>query len=407
MVAVRGRRRDWARWMVYPLVMLLAIAAGGYVAYTDWWLPRQGQALAETTVKPAPKVSTVHSRMAVFGDVYWGRYINDWSKASELKFTYPFSRLAEFERDKYDAWVNDMECPITNNPKVSSAVEDSTLQFDCSPDYLPEAKKWFDVMTLANNHTDNQGIEGFTETQQHLSDAGVQYFGHYDPENYDNLCDVIAMPARATMSDGAVRQVKLPMVWCGYHGVFRTPSAESIAVMARYTDYFPVVAMPHSGAEYKAEPDTIKTTWHRALIDAGADVVIGDHPHWVQSSEAYKGHLIMYSLGNFIFDQQYNTDVTRSAVLQMTVSVDARDNPDLARWIRLGASCAAYQDDCLARATQQKLSKLVLKYHFGVQGSDNAGKLVKPATLAQLDSIKDRLRWTHTIAGLSGNYSGE
>lgn len=345
--------------------------------------------------------------MLVMGDVYWGRYINDWSQASELKFDYPFSRLNEFSRDNYDAWIADMECPITNNPKVSSRVEDDTLQFDCSPEYLPEAKKWFTAFTLANNHTDNQGAEGLLETRQHLAAEGIQYFGTYEPEDYDHLCDVISLPARAALNDGKTKPVKLPIVWCGYHGVFKTPTADSIAVMKRYTDYFPVVAMPHSGAEYKAEPDEIKTTWHRALIDAGADVVIGDHPHWVQSTESYKGHLIMYSLGNFIFDQQFNSEVTRSAVLDMTVSVEAKDNPDLARWIKLAEECSSYQDACLAKAAEQKLSKLVLKYHFGVRGSDNSGKLVKPATPAQLDSIKQRLRWQQTISGLSGNNSGE
>ena len=115
----------------------------------------------------------------------------------------------------------------------------------------------------------------------------------------------------------------------------------------------------------------------------------------------------MYSLGNFIFDQQYNREVTRSAVLSMTVSLDASDAPDLAQWMALGERCATYQDTCLQMATDQELAKLPLKYHFAVLGSDNSGKLVHRASAEQLADIKLRLRWQQTISGLSGNNSGE
>ncbi len=404
----RKKKRFSIKRGLIGVVVIAVLGMGAYGAY--WWVEQTKKApvvLSQKTTKPVVKSMSLESRMLVMGDVYWGRYINDWSMASDLKYAYPFSRLSEFERDKYDAWIADMECPITNNPKVSSRVEDDTLKFDCSPQYLPEAKKWFTAMTLANNHTDNQGAEGLVETRQHLQENGMQYFGTYEPDDYDHLCDVIAIPARITMSDKTEKAAKLPIVWCGYHGVFKTPSQDSIQVMSRYSKRFNIIAMPHSGAEYKAEPDEIKTTWHRALIDNGADVVIGDHPHWTQSSEAYKGKLIMYSLGNFIFDQQFNAEVTRSAVLSMTVNLDAKDAPDLDKWMALGEKCATYQDDCLKLATDQELAKLPLKYHFAVLGSNDSGKITHRADAAQLESIKQRLKWQQTILGLSGNNSGE
>lgn len=403
----RPTRRVRSRVVLAALAVLLLGAGSVYAVERFVLQAKPPEAAQASPARPTPRPQQLESRTLVFGDVYWGRYINDWSMKSDLKYAYPFSRLSEFQRDKYDAWINDMECPITSNPKVSSAVEDSTLQFDCDPAYLPEAKKWFTAMTLANNHTDNQGPSGFAETQKHLADNGIQYFGSYDPEDDANICDVLSLPARITMSDGTEKHGKLPIVWCGYHGVFKTPSAQSAQVMSRYAKHFNIVAMPHSGAEYKSEPDTIKSDLYRSLVDGGADVVIGDHPHWVQSSEAYKGKLIMYSLGNFIFDQQYNAEVTRSAVLGMTLSIEAKNAPDLAKWLVLGEQCAGYHDDCLQKATDQHLAKLPLRYHFTMLGSDNSGKLVKPATPAQLDSIKQRLRWATTVKGLSGLHSGE
>lgn len=400
-------RRRRVRWGVLGGLVLVSVAA----AVAFMWLRSLHSETVQTPaivrVQP-PSIEAVESNIMVVGDVFWGRYVNDWAQASELKYAYPFQRLSEFGRSDYDAWINDMECPITNNPKVSSAVEDSTLAFDCDPAYLPEAKKWFSAMTLANNHTDNQnGQTGLAETRKHLDENGIQYFGSFDPSDHDNLCDVLSLPARATMSDGSKKQVSLPMAWCGYHGVFKTPDADSLAVMKRYADYMPVIAMPHSGAEYKAEPDEIKTSWYRGLIDNGASVVIGDHPHWVQTSEAYKGKLVLYSLGNFIFDQQFNSEVTRGVALGMRVSVKTAENQRLTEWVELAKTCARYQDSCLADAKTRQLPKLDPSYHFSIQASDNSGKVTKKASENQLASIKQRLQWDASVRALQGKQTGQ
>lgn len=372
-------------------------------------LPVQEQATTNpaphTTVTPTTK--SVESKVLVMGDMYWGRQVNAWSQASSLKYAYPFQSLGEFNRSAYDAWIANMECPITNNPKVSAAVEEATLKFDCSPSYLTEAKKWFTAVSLGNNHTDNQGISGFAETKQHLNENGIQYFGSYDANDSTNVCDVISLPARIALSDGTTKEGTLPLVWCGYDGVFRTPNEQSIAATAKYASLFGVIVMPHSGAEYKAEPDAIKTTFYRTLINNGADVVLGGHPHWVQSTEAYRGKLIVYSLGNFIFDQLRDGELTRGALISMSVIVDAAAAPDIDKWLALGETCGAYADDCLAKATEEGLTKLPLQYHFAVLGSRDDTKVTHRASETELAGILQRMNWQETIQGLSGNSSGE
>ncbi len=393
---------------VFAVAGLVALGGGVYAATHYFFKPATQPTEVLKIAKPAAKITGAESKMLVMGDVFWGRYINDWSQKSDLKYAYPFQKLNDFNRSSYDAWVADMECPITNNPKVSSAVEESTLQFDCSPDYLPYAKQYFTAFTLANNHTDNQnGVIGWKETIKHLADNNIQSFGTFDPEDYGNICNVLSLPARVTYDDNTVKTVKLPTVWCGYHGVFKNPGPASIAVMSKYTSEFNVIAMPHSGAEYKTGPDQIKTDLYRGLIDGGADVVIGDHAHWVQNTEAYKGRLIVYSLGNFIFDQQDTAEVTRSLALQMTLSVKASDAPDLEKWIKLAEDCGSYDDQCLQMATSQNLAKLPMNYSFVALGSNDSGKITKPATADQLSAIKQRLNWATTIKGLTGRYSGE
>ncbi|MDR0432392.1 MAG: CapA family protein, partial [Bifidobacteriaceae bacterium] len=249
-----------------------------------------------------PRVVAASTRILFTGNTFWGRYMDDWSRDSDLGVAYPFSRLDELDREFYDAWISGLECPMVEGLELSSAQQDSTLSFNCDPAYLEEAAKWFTAFTLANNHTDNQGAEAFTETKQHLTEAGIQYFGHYDPNELDEVCGLVILPATLTYDDGTNTPGNLPLAMCGHHGVFQIPSEESLDLISHYGDYLPVIAMPHMGAEYKATPDSIKTDTYRSMIDRGAMAVIGDHPHWIQTAESYKGKPIFYSLGNFMFD---------------------------------------------------------------------------------------------------------
>lgn len=325
--------------------------------------------------------------------------------ASSLKYAYPFSRLDEFKREKYDAWVSGLECPLVEGVHMTAAEQEANLQFNCRPEFTAEAAKWFTVFTLANNHTDNQGGQkGLDETRRHLEKHGIQHFGHYDPKVTRDVCEVIALPVRVKKTDATKEKGALPVAMCGYHGVFQIPPEESVRQISRYSAYMPVIAMPHMGAEYVAAPDQIKTDFYRSLIDAGADVVIGDHPHWVQTTESYKGRLIVYSLGNFMFDQQGSKELTRSAVIRMKLKVE--DEGELmASWLALGETCRAFRDECLAQAKQQGLQKLGASYGFAAMGATDSDKITKPATAAETSEIVDRLNWSQTMRQLHTPYS--
>jgi len=358
--------------------------------------------------KPVVTPKTLESKALFMGDVYWGRYINEWSQKSPLKTAYPFSRLDEFHRDKYDAWVADLECPTVPSVHLTAAEEEETLNFNCDPSYLPEAAKWFTIFSNANNHSDNQdGQKGIKTTRQELDKNGIQYFGNADPDILSDVCEVVSFPVHVTMSDQSVKKRFLPIAMCGYHGVFKIPSAESLAVMKQYSKVMPVIAYPHSGAEYQPAPDQIKTDLYRAMIDNGADVVLGDHPHWVQTTEAYKGHLIVYAMNNFIFDQQFNLEVTRAAVVDLDLSLaKGADVSDLAKWLDLGDTCKGFHDDCLAQAESEGLKKLDFRWHFSIIGARDNGKLAHPATKAETQGILDRLNWSSTVKQLQSPYSG-
>ncbi|MFZ1248918.1 MAG: CapA family protein [Candidatus Saccharimonadales bacterium] len=366
--------------------------------------PRPVQPVKVAALSAQPR--SLSSNTMFFGNIYFSRYVNDWSMASPLKFAYPFSRLNEFDRPKYDAWIAGLECPTVAGLQQTSAQEDATLSFNCNPQYLPEAAKWFTAFTLANNHTDNQGAAGFAETQKHLDENKIQYFGHPDPRELNDLCDVTSLPARVTDTEGKETKGMLPVAMCGYHGFIRLPQEDALAVMKKYAPYMPVFALPHAGKEYVASPDEIKTKLYRSMIDNGADMVIGDHPHWVQTTESYKGHPIIYSMGNFIFDQQLRPEMTRSAGIQVLLEVKNANPTLLKNWLKLGKSCAAYHDTCLEQAVQQKLTKLPFTYKLGVVGTDDYEKIVKPASAEVQASILQRMNWSQTVSQLQAPYSG-
>lgn len=399
---LKDKRKRWWVIMSAAVVLLVALVVVLVLLFAQTVRTPESTTPIE---EPIPTPVKIDANTLFFGNAFWGRYINDWSMASPLKTAYPFSRLGEFNREEYDAWIAGLECPTVANFSQTSAEEDATLSFNCSPDYLPEAAKWFTAFTLANNHTDNRGVEGFAETKLHLEENKIQYFGHYDPDELQDVCEVIALPVKVTYNDDVIKEQSLPVALCGYHGVFKIPSEESLAVMEQYSALMPVIAMPHMGVEYQPAPDQLKTSTYRSMIDHGADMVIGDHPHWIQTTEAYNGHLIVYSMGNFMFDQQDTAEVVRSAGIRVVMSVQDADSEQLSKWVALAESCRTFHDTCLARAQTEGLKKLPFTYQFGVVGTNDSGKIVKPATAEQQADILARLNWNTTMGELQAPYS--
>lgn len=412
MLSVKNHQRKRRIWFAFLLLIIGVSVSVAVFSYLETGSPFSLDFIqskinsSSTEVKPDPQPTEISSNVLFLGNIFWGRYINDWSMASPLQYEYPFSRLNEFNRDQYDAWISGLECPTVASVNTTSAEQAQALQFNCSPNYLPEAAKWFTVVTLANNHTDNQGVEGFEETRQQLETNGIQYFGHYDPTVLEDVCEVISLPVTVTKDDESKIKGNLPVALCGYHGIFQIPPIGSVDEISKYSEYMPVIAMPHMGAEYVTGPDQIKTDFYRSLIDAGADMVIGDHPHVTQTSESYEGHLIIYSMGNFIFDQQVDADVTNSAAINLFMATSDSDSESIKSWLALGETCKTFKDDCLAQAKEQNLAKLNITYQFSIIAANDNDKIAKPATDEQRAYVMGRLDWQTTIDNLQAPYSG-
>lgn len=377
------QRRQKPALFVCMVVLALVIMAG-VSAFVFRAIDTQPPAPAKA-VTAAHKSVHLTSSMQFVGDVFWGRQVQRRAEASGQGPAYLTSGLPSPAEDAYDAWIGNFECPVTEND-ISYEQQVKYLKFNCRPEYLSEFSKWFTATSLANNHTDNnRGKDGQAETRQHLASANIQYFGSYDMGDTADICEVIAMPARL-----GKEQSYMPVALCGYMQVVNVaPTNEQLAVMTEYAKVMPVIAMPHMGVEYTAVAETAKETAYQRMIDAGADMVIGAHPHVIQNSENYKGKLIAYSLGNFLFDQQSLGEDT-SIGLSVGVTLDIPNTEAARMYAAVGKSCMQHKDSCLQKL-QKRLTvrpKIEVSYRYGCY--DQRQKIPTPGDEATCAAARQR-----------------
>lgn len=186
----------------------------------------------------------------------------------------------------------------------------------------------FLVLNLANNHAFDGGLEGLDFTKQQLDNNKLAHEGTGDTmdeawkpavlnESGIKICFVGASYASAN-DGGKTRN--------NYVARMEDLDRLKIAVATAKSECNFVVATMHGGIEYTRTPNDLQTTFAHAAIDDGADIVIGAHPHWVQTIEKYQGKYIFYSLGNFIFDQAFSQDTSEGLTLKITLSNNASTN---------------------------------------------------------------------------------
>ena len=397
----KTRRRQHVRVLIAVVVVLLTGSGVWFTVYThNKNRPPVSSVQKTASVTTTPVISSVTGRYLFHGTTTWARAVERDSRRADGTYDYahPFSQLNTFNRSGYDAWMTSFECPITTNT-VPFSVQVSQLTFNCRPEFLSEAKKFFDIYDLANNHTGDQaGAAGLAETRRHLSEAGVQYFGSFDPGVTDDICEVITLPVRLQKADNSEAKAEIPVAMCGWHYFFRTPQPGEIEQMKQYAKIMPVFAFVEMGTEYQAKASSIQEDIAHKIADQGPEFVIANNPHWVQNTEAYNGTLIVYATGNFIFDQ-LEPEEQRSASIDVTISIPYEAS--VQQWIDVAQECKTYQDSCLQKATSKSLRKVGLKLKYAVvAGQGGAGKLTHRADPATQDAVEKRMNWQETLNAL-------
>jgi poly-gamma-glutamate capsule biosynthesis protein CapA/YwtB (metallophosphatase superfamily) len=189
--------------------------------------------------------------------------------------------------------------------------------FAASPRVLPTlADAGFDVLSLANNHTGDFGRGALLETLRRFSRGPVKPLGagrdrarawrpvvvrrHGVRFGFVAFNAIGETPRATPASPGAAEVRMQPRT-----GPLSAPDLRRAVLAVRTVPAEVVVVLPHWGDQYTHLPVPAQRRVGRALLDAGADIVVGGHPHWVQRVQRHRGGLVLHSLGNFVFDMDF------------------------------------------------------------------------------------------------------
>lgn len=235
-------------------------------------------------------------------------------------YNYAFKNLKWFSQA--DISMVNFENPLTTRGEKS----EKKFNFRARPDYVKVLLAGgVDIVTLANNHIYDYGQIGLEDTIEYLKKAGIKYvgagrnerearhpviyyikgkriafFGYYGTGKHSN-----SHPATADSAGTAMRSLS----WI----------KKDIKAFREKVDY--IIVNFHWGDEKATYPSPGQIDFAHKVIDYGADVIVGHHPHVLQGVELYKGKVIAYSLGNFIFGGN-SRRYEQTAILQVKIKRD-------------------------------------------------------------------------------------
>ncbi|MBN2011175.1 CapA family protein [candidate division KSB1 bacterium] len=273
----------------------------------------------KTRLKPAshtrlpllrPGQSPTTSIVAV-GDIMVGSHVTQY--LDKYGVGYPFDSTRHILKSG-DVTFGNLEAPFSK----TGTPFDKKFTFKIDPKYargLPAAG--FDVVTLANNHSMDFGEEALINTMLTLDTLGIAHCGA--SASYPDACK----PA-------IVKRDGITIAFLGYTMTFpeefwarddtagtcypyETDMIATIQKCENIADY--TVVTFHWGRELHTLPTDYQIVFAHTAIDAGADLILGHHPHILQGLEVYKNRLIIYSLGNFAFGS-YSNKAKESIILK-------------------------------------------------------------------------------------------
>lgn len=249
------------------------------------------------------------------GDIQFSGKVEE--RLESKGFDFPYQYLGDrFRTD--DLTVGNLETPVTTRGQEA---EDKTYVYKSSPMALSAlAAAGMDAVNLANNHILDQGVEGLLDTMSYLQQYGIGYMGAgkqaeqaYAPTYYERNGVRIALLGFSRV---------IPKVsWYagkgqpGVAGAYdSTLALKAIREARKQADL--VIVTAHWGKEKTRTLEAHQSKLAHEFIDAGADLVMGGHPHVLQGLEQYKGKWIAYSTGNFIFSKALDPLTLQTAIFQ-------------------------------------------------------------------------------------------
>lgn len=248
------------------------------------------------------------------GDIMLSRAIGAIMK-KQNDYNFPFLKIKDFLSGA-DLTFGNLESPISDRGiKIGSI-----YSFRAEPKVLEGLKNaGFDILNIANNHIWDYGEDGFHDTLNYLKNSGIDFIG--GGENFGKA------------HKGALKEVNgTKIIFLGFTdllpksafagensaGASRLDMKQVLKDIKEAKKEADIVAVSfHFGEEYQTKHNIKQEKTAKAVIDAGASLVIGHHPHVVQEVENYNNGYIAYSLGNFVFDQNFSRDTQNGLALKV------------------------------------------------------------------------------------------
>ncbi|OGH71381.1 MAG: AmmeMemoRadiSam system protein B [Candidatus Magasanikbacteria bacterium RIFCSPLOWO2_01_FULL_43_20b] len=241
-----------------------------------------------------------------FGDMMLDRNVTERVKENDGDWL--FSALAG-EENRFFSGMDEVHANLEGPFADSRRDTGKSIAFRFDPALISTLKKYnFSIFNLANNHSLDMGQAGFAESKINLEKAGIDFYG----DSYGISDDALK-----------IKQIGgLDIAFLGLNDTFSPLPTDKIVALIKQAEKsadFTIVNI-HWGDEYKfLKSNARQQKLAREMIDAGADIIIGHHPHVAQEMEIYKNKPIFYSLGNFIFDQYFSTETQQGLAVGLVM----------------------------------------------------------------------------------------
>jgi len=238
------------------------------------------------------------TKILFVGDVMMTRSVEKKIRDLNKKYVFPFINILDYLKS-FDYVAANLEGPISENGvKVGSK-----YSFRMNPDVAKALNESnINIVNLANNHIFDYGKIAFEDTLKNLDKNNIKYFGiSYEPLVIEkNGTKIGFLGFSDFLKHLEVRENKLGIA------VVNDKMSEIIKKAKEKVDV--LIVSFHWGEEYQKLANERQRRLAKLAIDSGADLVIGHHPHVIQNVEKYNGKFIFYSLGNFVFDQNFSKE---------------------------------------------------------------------------------------------------
>ena len=256
--------------------------------------------------------------LAFVGDIMLDRGVySKFIKDGNGDYNFPFAKIKN-DLSKYDLVFGNLEGPISDKGQDYH----NLYSFEMNPNFVSVLRNvGFKVLSVANNHIYNWGRVAMEDTFSRLKENKIVVSGGGMNEEEAYNADVV------DVNGNKIAFLSFSEFGAGQYDAVASSSGIAITNQNKVEKYIRqarvsadvIVVSYHFGDEYKQFPNDFQKKWAKIAVDAGADIVVGGHPHVVEPLEKYKNVFIAYSLGNFVFDQYFSTSTMSGGLLEVKI----------------------------------------------------------------------------------------